>query len=148
MAQFISMNMQAGFPGLLTRGIYDCTIEAKANDATAPVSAYGVLVKFNATSDAVTPISAGTDAVLGFVVREASEVNNNGAIDNFNLVSVLKRGYIAVTAPSGETIVANTQVYLTSAGAITNVSTSNTALVGAKFMGPAKDGLVEIAYNI
>lgn len=149
MAQFISMNMLAGFPGMLTRGMYDCTIEAKANDAAAPVQAYGGLVKFNSTYDAVTPITAGSDAVLGFVVREASEVDNSGAIDNFNLVSVLKRGYVAVAAPVGETIKAGDPVYLKAAdGSITASSSSATALSGAVFMGPARDGLVEIAYNI
>ena len=144
MSQFISMTMPASFAGELTRGSFDNTTEVKANDAAAPVSAFGVLVKFNATKNAVTPVTANTDSVLGFAVRVYHQAGND-----VNVVTVLKRGYIAVEAPSGETIVPNAPVYSAATGALTSVSSGTTALSGAVFNGPVSaDGLVEVAYNI
>lgn len=144
MSQFISMAMPASFAGELTRGSFDNTTEVKANDATTPVSAFGILVKFNATNDAVTPVTANADAVLGFSVRVYHQAGND-----VNIVTVLKRGYIAVEAPAGETIVPNAPVYVASDGTLTSVATSATALSGAVFNGPVSaDGLVEVAYNI
>ena len=145
MSQFIGMTMPASFAGELTRGSFDNTTEVKVNDGTNPVEAFGIPVKFNAASDAVTPVTAGSDAVVGFSVR----VYSQAGLD-LNMVTVLKRGYVAVVAPAGETITAGMPVYLKSAdGAITSSSSSATALTGAVFNGPASaDGLVEIAYNI
>lgn len=144
MSQFISMTMPASFAGELTRGSFDNTTEVKPNDTASPVSAFGVLVKFNATKNAVTPVTANTDAVLGFAVRVYHQAGND-----VNVVTVLKRGYIAVEAPSGETIVPNSPVYIATNGALTSVSSGTTALSGAVFNGPvSSDGLVEVAYNI
>ena len=73
---------------------------------------------------------------------------DNDGVQEMELVSVLRRGYIAVTVSSG-TAAAGGQVYLTSTGAISADPTSNTALSGATFMGPADaNGLAEIAFNI
>ena len=65
MSQFIGTKMARGFAGELTRGYFDNTTEIKANDATAPVVAFGVAVKLNATADGVTPVTAASDNVYG-----------------------------------------------------------------------------------
>lgn len=148
MSQFIGASMPAAFAGDLTRGAFDATTEAKANDGTTPVQAFGIPVKYNAGHTAVKPISAGSDAVIGFSVRVYGQANTAGAQAQ-NFVTVLKRGYIAVTAPADETITAGQQVYLVAAtGAITAASEGNTALTGAVFCGAANGGIIEIAYNI
>lgn len=154
MAQFIGTSMTRGFAGMLTRGYYDNTTEVLKNDATTPVSAYGVAVKLNTAKDGVTPTAATSDAVYGFAVREYGQAyrDSKGAIvEKQDIVTVLKRGYIAVVLASGTAARGGT-VYLNATGGITaeaGSSPANTAVPGAVFMGPADaDGLVEIAYNI
>lgn len=151
MAQFIGTSMTRGFAGMLTRGYFDNTTEVKANDKTTPVKGFGVPVKWNATQTAVTPVAAAADAVLGFAVRtfgQAIPDAEGGSYQEQNLVTVLKRGYIAVAGVEG-TITAGAQVYLTSTGGLSATADSNTALAGAVFAGTKDaDGLVEIAYNI
>ena len=146
MAQFIGTSMTRGFAGMLTRGYFDNTTEVKANDKTTPVKGFGVPVKWNATQTAVTPVAAAADAVLGFAVRtfgQAIPDAEGGSYQEQNLVTVLKRGYIAVAGVEGA------QVYLTSTGGLSATADSNTALAGAVFAGTKDaDGLVEIAYNI
>ena len=143
MSQFIGTSMTPGYAGDLTRGLFDATIETKVNDGT--VKAFGVPVKLS--SGKAAAVSAASDAVYGFSVRKYGQADNDG-VQEMELVSVLRRGYIAVTVSSG-TAAAGGQVYLTSTGAISADSTSNTALSGATFMGPADaNGLAEIAFNI
>ena len=151
MAQFIGTSMSRGFAGMLTRGFFDNTTEVKANDKTTPVKGFGVPVKWNATQTAVTPVAAAADAVLGFAVRtfgQAIPDAEGGSYQEQNLVTVLKRGYIAVASVGG-TVVTGGQVYLTSTGGLSAESSGNTAIPGALFAGTADaEGLVEIAYNI
>lgn len=143
--------MSRGFAGMLTRGFFDNTTEVKANDKTTPVKGFGVPVKWNATQTAVTPVAAAADAVLGFAVRtfgQAIPDAEGGSYQEQNLVTVLKRGYIAVASVGG-TVVTGGQVYLTSTGGLSAESSGNTAIPGALFAGTADaEGLVEIAYNI
>lgn len=147
MAQFIGTSMKRGFAGEITRGYYDFTTEIKANDATAPVASFGIPVKLNAAADGVTPVTAAADKVYGFSVRTYGQADCDGQQVS-KMVTVLRRGYVAVAIASG-TAALGGQVYLTAAGAISATATSNTALDGAQFMGPADaDGLVEIAFNI
>ena len=151
MAQFIGTSMTRGFAGMLTRGFFDNTTEVKANDTTAPVQAFGIPVKWNATKTGVTPVTAAADAVIGFAVRvygQAIPEAGGGSYQQQNIVTVLKRGYIAVASVGG-TVTTGGQVYLTSTGGLSADSSDNTALTGALFAGTADaEGLVEIAYNI
>ena len=152
MPQFIGTEMTRGFAGMLTRGYYDNTTEVLKNDTTAPVTAYGVAVKLNTKADSVTPTAATGDAVYGFSVREYGQAYRDETgkiVENKNLVTVLKRGYIAVKVTGEGTAARGGKVYLDASGAITASDSAATAVPGAIFMGPADaDGLVEIAYNI
>ena len=143
--------MTRGFAGMLTRGFFDNTTEVKANDATAPVKAFGVPVKWNSTHTGVTPVTAAADAVIGFAIRaygQAIPEADGGSYQQQNIVTILKRGYIAVANVAG-TVTAGGQVYLTSAGGLSADAATNTALTGAVVAGTADaEGLVEIAYNI
>lgn len=152
MAQFIGTSMTAGHVGAITRGFFDNTVEVIKNDGTTPVKAFGVPVKLNSAADGVTGCTATSDAVIGFAVREygqAVPTSDGKWTQDMPFVSVLKRGYIAVTA--GGTPKKGAAVYLDASGALTadaGTSPSNTAIPNCFFMGPANGGLVEIAYNI
>lgn len=146
MSQFIGTSMARGYAGELTRGYFDNTTEIKANDATAPVEAFGIALKLNATADAVTPCTATADAVYGFAVRVYGQADCNSE-QTQQLVTVMKRGYMAVPVDGGTPALGG-QVYLSATGTITASSTSATAINGAVFMGALVDGLAEIAFNI
>ena len=147
MSQFIGTKMARGFAGELTRGYFDNTTEIKANDATAPVVAFGVAVKLNATADGVTPVTAASDNVYGFAVRVYGQADCQGE-QTQNLVTIMKRGYMAVAVVGGTPALGG-QVYLSATGAITANSASATAIEGAVFMGAVDaNGLAEVAYNI
>lgn len=152
MSQFIGTSMTAGHVGGITRGFFDNTVEVIKNDGTTPVAAFGVPVKLNSTADGVTGCTATSDAVIGFAVREYGQAVPTASgtyTQDMPFVSVLKRGYIAVTA--GGTPKKGAAVYLDASGALTadaGTSPSNTAIPNCFFMGPANGGLVEIAYNI
>ena len=144
MTQFITSISPAasGYAGQVTRGFYDSTVETK--EAAAALE-FGVPVKLDATGKAAA-LTAGSDAVYGFTVREYGQADMSGK-QTEAFVSVLRRGYLAVK--SAGTPAPGGQVYLTSVGALTAEKSSNTALSGASFCGKADaDGLVEIAYNI
>ena len=148
--QFIGTSMTRGFAGELTRGYYDATTEVKANDATAPVKAFGVPVKLNTAADGVTVCTATSDKVYGYSVREYGQVDAQGVQDQ-TLVTVMKRGYMAVKLASGTAKLGGT-VYLNATGGLTadaGSAPANTAIPNCVFMGAAdSDGLVEIAFNI
>lgn len=153
-AQFIGTSMTRGFAGELTRGYYDATTEVKANDATTPVVGFGVPVKLNTNADGVTPCSATADKVYGFAVREYGQavpkIRSSALVDEQDqaLVTVMKRGYMAVKLASG-TAKLGGKVYLNATGGLTAETASNTAIPNCVFMGAADaDGLVEIAFNI
>lgn len=153
-AQFIGTSMTRGFAGELTRGYYDATTEVKANDATTPVVGFGVPVKLNTNADGVTPCSATADTVYGFAVREYGQavpkIRSSALVDEQDqaLVTVMKRGYMAVKLASGTAKLGGT-VYLNATGGLTAETASNTAIPNCVFMGAADaDGLVEIAFNI
>ncbi len=156
-AQFIGTSMTRGFAGELTRGYYDATTEVKANDATTPVVGFGVPVKLNTNADGVTPCSATADAVYGFAVREYGQavpkIRSSALVDEQDqaLVTVMKRGYMAVKLASGTAKLGGT-VYLNATGGLTadaGSAPANTAIPNCIFMGAAdSDGLVEIAFNI
>lgn len=150
MSQFIGTSMTKGFAGELTRGFFDSTTELLKNDATAPVTTFGVPVKLNADGTGVTKTSATSDAVYGFSVRQYGQTirNEDGDdVQDMGFVTVLRRGYIAVALASG-TVKRGDAVYLDATGAISASSSSTTKINGAIFMGPAEGGLVEIAFNI
>lgn len=141
MAQFIGSSMPSGFAGAITRGFYDNTVEQK--QAASDSLGFGLPVKLAAGK--VAAVTAGTDAVYGFTVREYGQ-NPSQSVP---MAAVLRRGYLAVKCTAG-TPAAGGKVYLvTATGAITADSASATALAGATFMGAADaDGIVEISYNI
>ena len=146
-AQFIGTSMTRGFAGELTRGYYDATTEVKANDATTPVVGFGVPVKLNTKADGVTPCAATSDKVYGFAVREYGQADCEGKQAQA-MVTVMKRGYMAVKLASGTAKLGGT-VYLNATGGLTAETASNTAIPNCVFMGAADaDGLVEIAFNI
>lgn len=153
MPQFIGTSMPRGYAGALTRGFFDNTTEVKTNDSTTPVKAFGVPVKYNAAGTGVVPCTATADAssTIGFSVRVFGMTvrDSDGAdVQPQKLVTVLRRGYIAVKLASG-TAQAGAAVYLDATGGISATSDSNTQVPGCTFMGAADpDGLVEIAFNI
>lgn len=151
MPQFIGTSMTRGFAGDLTRGYYDNTTEVKVNDATAPVSAFGVPVKINSAGTGVTPVTAAADAVYGFSVRLVGQVYSSPAgqyVQSQQPVTVMRRGYMAVALESG-TAALGGKVYLNATGKISADSSGNTEISNCIFMGAADaDGLVEIAFNI
>ena len=156
-AQFIGTSMTRGFAGELTRGYYDHTTEAKANDSTSPVIGFGVPVKLNTNADGVTPCTATSDTVYGFAVREYGQavpkIRSSALVDEQEqpIVTVMKRGYMAVKLASGTAKLGGT-VYLNATGGLTadaGSAPANTAIPNCIFMGSAdSDGLVEIAFNI
>lgn len=147
MSQFIGTSMVRGYAGELTRGYFDYTTEIKANDATAPVGAFGIAVKLNAKADGVTPCTATADAIYGFAVRSYGQADCEGKQAQA-VVTVMKRGYIAVEVKGGTPALGG-KVYLGANGAITANSASATAIDGAVFMGAIDaNGLAEIAFNI
>lgn len=146
MSQIIGLSMPKGYAGELTRGSFDHTTEVHPNNGTTPVAAFGIAVKL-AADGSLAPCAAASDNVYGFSVRTFDQVDNAGVPMLKNLVTVLRRGYIAVTVASGTPAI-GAQAYLTSAGAISAASSNNTAITGATFMGPAENGIAEIAFNI
>lgn len=145
MTQFITSISPAasGYAGQVTRGFYDSTVETK--EAAAALE-FGVPVKLDATGKAAA-LTAGSDAVYGFTVREYGQADMSGK-QTEAFVAVLRRGYIAVKVTGG-TAAPGGKVYLTAAGAVTAASPSTTALAGATFCGKADaNGIVEIAFNI
>ena len=153
MAQFIGTSMPAGFAGQITRGFFDHTTEVIKNDGTTPVKAFGVPVKLNSTADGVSACTATSDAVFGFAVREYGQAvpdSEGGWVQAMEFVTVLKRGYMAVKLESGTAAKGGT-VYLNATGGLTaeaGSSPANTEIPNCFFMGPAQNGLVEIAFNI
>lgn len=147
MAQFIGTSMLRGFEGEITRGAFDYTTEIKANDADAPVQAFGIAVKLNAAADGVTPCDDDADAVFGISVREYGQVNESG-VQAQKLVTVLKRGYIAVKPKAGTPALGGA-VYLDADGLISADATGAVQITGAYWMGAKDaDGLAELAFNI
>ena len=138
MSQFIGMSMPAGFAGEITRGTFDHTVEAVFRDTSAV--AFGAPVKL--VGDKVGKTTANTDVVYGFVVRDYGQGAEVPAC-----VSVLKRGYMAVKTAGG-TPAKGGQVYLKTDGTITADKGSNTAIPNCFYMGAARDGVAEIAFNI
>lgn len=147
MSQFIGMEMMPrSYAGEITRGYFDYTTEVKANDGTAPVTAFGVPVMLNLTKDAVV---LGTTAanIIGFSVRCYGQADAAG-VQAMQIVTVLKRGYFAASITGGTPAPGGT-VYVTSAGVLSASSSGNTAVSGAVFCGSIDaNGLAEIAYNI
>lgn len=147
MSQFIGTSMERGFEGMLTRGYFDNTTEILPNDGTAPVAAFGIAVMLNATADAVTPCTDDADPVYGISVRIYGQADNSG-VQAQNLVTILKRGYIAVKPKAG-TPARGGVVYIAPDGSITADSTGAGTLTGAYWMGAKDaDGLAELAFNI
>lgn len=147
MPQFIGTSMPRGFAGMLTRGYFDNTTEAKVNDSTTPVVGFGVPVKINTAGDGVAPCAATSDAVYGFSVRMLGQADMQ-SVQEQPIVTVMRRGYMAVKLASGDAKLGS-PVYLDATGGISATAASNTAIPNCTFMGAADaDGLVEIAFNI
>lgn len=149
--QFIGTSMPCGYAGMLTRGAYTNVIEAKKNDKTAPVVDFGAPVKVNADKSGVSACSATADKVYGFAVRsykQAGVTAGDDVVDAKGLVSVLRKGYIAVKVEDGAPNFGD-PVYLNAKGKITANSASATAITGATFCGEKDaDGVAEIAFNL
>ena len=82
MSQFIGTSMTPGYAGDLTRGLFDATIETKVNDGT--VKAFGVPVKLS--SGKAAAVSAASDAVYGFSVREYGQADNDGVQEMYQIL--------------------------------------------------------------
>lgn len=155
----------AGFVGLVTR-FDSITVQPEVVDSAAPPTAFGRFVKL--VSGKVQPLASGDagSVVYGVLVNpypHQSTTNGLGTAatpPTSGLLSIMKRGYIAVKLVVG-TAAKNGAVYVvTTAGgsvAVEDIVTSASpagggtavAVTGAVFMGPADaNGIVEIAYNI
>lgn len=145
--------MPVGIPGALSRGEGQATIEAGIYNSSAAFAAYGLPGKLS--SGKFVPVTAAADVVAGILLRpypthgaNASDPLGTAVPPTTGICNILRRGYIAVV--SAGTPAKGGQVYLdATTAAITAVSTSNTALTGAKFTGSADaNGVVEIEYNL
>lgn len=155
----------AGFVGQVTR-FDSITVQPEVVDSTTPPTAFGAFIKL--VSGKIQPIASGDAAtvVYGLLVNpypHQSSTNGLGVAatpPTSGILSIMKRGYIAVKLVVG-TAAKNGAVYVvTTAGGsvvvgdiVTSASPAGggtaVAVSGAVFMGPADaNGVVEIAYNI
>ncbi len=89
---------------------------------------------------------AGTGAIIGIAGRDRSVRSPTGADSyaQYESARILRKGKICVTA--GAAVAAGDSVYVTSGGVFTNVSTSNTQIIGARWETTTASGAVGVIY--
>lgn len=141
-----------GIPGDLSRNAGGGTIEPVAQNASTPVTGYGLPVKLSGNT--VVGITASTDIVYGFAARPypiQSASNQSFGVATppvapGAIIDVLRRGYISVLCTAG-TPAKGGAVYVRYAGGTTPnpvggieatyINGTNAKIVGAEFFGPA-----------
>lgn len=89
---------------------------------------------------------AGAVAVMGFAVRDHSVRSPLGTdvYSQYESAAILRKGKIEVTA--GATVAAGDPVYVTTAGVLTNSSSGNTLVTGARWETATASGAIGIIY--
>ena len=167
--------MGAGFPGDYNRTASGQTITPEAANATYPIPAYGVPVKYVSGGTAVGPLVATdtTANVIGILMRpfpeQAMPPNTYGAGQSLSTapvpptqgpLSVMRRGFCVVNVNSGSSAAAakGQPVYAWTAATTAGhtqgnieatASAGNTIALPALFRGPVDaSGNTEIEYNL
>jgi hypothetical protein len=169
----IQFRMQSGFAGDVNR-THPFDIEPCLIDASAPPTAYGQAVVIDPTTQGVRPLVAGDSAltvIYGITVRpfpqqlrtggDAGSTLNSGTPPTSGVIDVLRRGFIMVPLPAGQTPVKGAAVdvwFAASSGAHVQsgfeaVHTGGSSLTLAEgqttFQGGVDSANVaEVAFNI
>jgi len=134
-----------GYPGMVANAETSNRISRTCEDAAGIT--FGKAI-FRGAGDHGCTATPTAGALLGIsIAHEALGASLAGTVDTFpqySTVPILTQGVIWVTA--GATVAKGDQAYVTSAGALTNVSTSNVILPGFFFDTSAASGsLVKLA---
>lgn len=126
-----STSIPAGFAGMLANGETQNRISRTIEDAAG--IAFGKAA-FRGTGDHGVTATPAAATFMGIVIADAGQVPGVGetadTVPQYGTVGLLNEGCIFVSAAVA--VADGEQAYVTSGGAITNVSTSNTA-IPAKF---------------
>lgn len=126
-----SATLTAGYPGMIADGEQATNVISRIVDpATANPINFGDPVLQGASDYTVQSVSGGTGVFRGIAVRDPTLPP--GAGDQYlatSTAAVLTKGVIWVNAAVAVT--AGQPVYVTAAGALTTVATSNTLVVNA-----------------
>jgi hypothetical protein len=124
-------SIPVGFAGMLANGETQNRISRTVEDAAG--IAFGKAA-FRGSGDHGVTLTPAAATFMGVVIADAGQVPGVGetadTIAQYQTVSLLNEGVIYVSCSTS--CADGDQVYVTSAGVITNVSTSNTA-IPAKF---------------
>jgi len=131
----------AGFPGMVANGEESNRLSRTVEDAAG--IAFGKAAFRGATDRGCTATPAA-GKFMGITIADAGVVptldqTTADIYQQYATAGLLNEGVIFVTA--GAAVAAGDQAYVTSAGAITNVSSSNT-LIPAKFDEAAASGAI------
>ena len=126
-----SANQAAGLPGMIADGEQITNVISRVVDqATANPINFGEPVLQGASEQTVQSVNGGSGTYRGIAVRDPTLPPSAGDQYVAGLTAaVMTKGVIWVTAAAAVT--AAQPVYFTSAGALTNVSTSNTLIANA-----------------
>lgn len=134
--------------------MYDLTPRRVDAKEVADAVSIGGVAGANPTDGTIGPMNEETySKFVGIFVRPKEMINYGGSkpldasldVPAGCTVQVASMGRIKVAIPAGETWVAETDVYVTAAGALTNVSTSNTKIGSIVVGGAAGEvGAIEI----
>lgn len=124
-----SENIPAAYEGQIANQI-PATLISRVVEPSAGLG-FGVPVK-QGTADNEADAFDGSGDVLGITVRERSlDANDPDEFAQYDNARIMTKGAIWVTVAVA--VNAGEDVYVTSAGAFTNVSSGNTQITGAKF---------------
>lgn len=129
-----------GFPGMIAESqmIKDVASKVVVTTATIP---FGVAVGAGASDGSVR--LGGTGAYQGITVADLSRTADQYVLGE--VAGVIRKGTVWVTA-SVAVVPSDTVYYVPATGVITNVSTGNTAIPGAKFETTAAAGALVRVY--
>jgi hypothetical protein len=126
-----SSTIPAGFAGMLMNGETQNRISRTIEDSAG--IAFGKAA-FRGSGDHGVTLTPAAGTFMGIVIADAGQIPGVGetadTIAQYRTVGLLQQGVIYVSASVA--VADGDQAYVTSAGLITNVSTSNTA-IPAKF---------------
>lgn len=151
---FLGLSLPQGELGTISREFTGQIVETVAIDDDSAVN-FGSFVKMDGgIAEAVATGDTAAD-IYGVLVRDwPVNLTTTNEPAPTNLQAVLRSGYILVKCSDAtSTATQGDPVYLKlSDGTITQTKPANTdtttIAIGATFMGPAKDGVAEIAFNI
>lgn len=123
-------------------------IDISRNVENAEGIGFGVAVGQGTTPKGVVPFSSTANKFVGITLLDRSAAGTAGNPDSFPQrasARIRRKGDVWVVAAVA--VAAGDPVYLTSAGAFTNVSTSNTLVAGARFdTSTSANGQLAVVY--